>query len=212
MSRNIEELGLALEAYIKETEDLESKMIQNPRMNTPDNQKYLAERKEIVTVLGLDKTISEHYKGRSLSWLQTMMGSGGRIYASVQAAMDDTHLMVGEAPIGSILWFVNRNYGDIGLSVSKEMMVALNSAGHPMLDTFETVSWRGRFQGWSRRIGGKDFMPPPTCQHCLSDPRYTGTGMISEQRCPVCGAPYSGPRRSLEYITLLEAGLVSNEE
>lgn len=49
----------------------------------------------------------------------------------------------------------------------------------------------------------------PTCQHCLADPRFTPLGPDKDQRCPVCGAAYTGPRRSREYVTLLEAGLVT---
>jgi hypothetical protein len=52
--------------------------------------------------------------------------------------------------------------------------------------------------------------PPPTCQHCLADPRYTPVAPRDYGgKCPVCGSAYSGPRRSKEYVTLLEAGLVA---
>lgn len=53
---------------------------------------------------------------------------------------------------------------------------------------------------------------PATCQYCLADPRYTGLGPDKENRCPVCGSAYSGPRRSTEYNTLVEAGLVARGE
>lgn len=48
----------------------------------------------------------------------------------------------------------------------------------------------------------------PTCQHCLSDPRYTPVAPKGHARCPVCGAAYAGPRRDVEYGTLVAAGLV----
>lgn len=37
--------------------------------------------------------------------------------------------------------------------------------------------------------------PPPWCQHCWADPRYTKITDDKERRCPVCGADYTGPRR-----------------
>lgn len=52
----------------------------------------------------------------------------------------------------------------------------------------------------------------PTCQYCLADPRFTGLGPDKSRRCPVCGAPYSGPRRSAEYRALVEAGLVTADD
>jgi len=51
--------------------------------------------------------------------------------------------------------------------------------------------------------------PKPTCQYCLADPRCTPIALRPHPRCPVCGAPYSGPRREREYRVLLEAGLVA---
>jgi hypothetical protein len=52
----------------------------------------------------------------------------------------------------------------------------------------------------------------PTCQHCLADPRFTPLGVDKDKRCPVCGAAYSGPRRSEEYRALLDAGLVTADD
>jgi hypothetical protein len=51
---------------------------------------------------------------------------------------------------------------------------------------------------------------PPTCQHCLADPRYTPPAPSGATRCPLCGSAYYGPRRSLEYAALVAAGLVYN--
>lgn len=55
-----------------------------------------------------------------------------------------------------------------------------------------------------------DFIKPATCQYCLADPRHTPLGADAKHRCPVCGAAYSGPRRSLEFAALVAAGLVAN--
>lgn len=52
----------------------------------------------------------------------------------------------------------------------------------------------------------------PTCQHCLADPRYTPVAPKGIARCPVCGAAYAGPRRDIEYRTLVAAGLVVTGE
>lgn len=51
-------------------------------------------------------------------------------------------------------------------------------------------------------------IPQPMCQYCLANPRYTRVGSNPDQRCPVCGADYDGPRRDKEFRALLEAGLV----
>lgn len=51
----------------------------------------------------------------------------------------------------------------------------------------------------------------PTCQYCLADPRHTPLGADKSKRCPVCGAAYSGPRRSAEYRALVDAGLVTRD-
>lgn len=50
--------------------------------------------------------------------------------------------------------------------------------------------------------------PKPTCQYCLADTRYTPLAFNRNQRCPVCGAAYTGPRRDEEFQVLLEAGMV----
>jgi hypothetical protein len=52
---------------------------------------------------------------------------------------------------------------------------------------------------------------PPTCQFCLADGRYTPVAwhLPERERCPVCGAAYTGPRRDAEYQALLTAGLVA---
>jgi hypothetical protein len=55
-----------------------------------------------------------------------------------------------------------------------------------------------------------DDYVPATCQHCLADARYTPLGPVESERCPVCGAAYSGPRRSKEYRVLVEAGLTAH--
>jgi len=60
------------------------------------------------------------------------------------------------------------------------------------------------------RFAEDSFSRPPTCQHCLADPRYTETATNPEHRCPVCGSAYTGPRRGLEYAALVAAGLVHN--
>lgn len=59
--------------------------------------------------------------------------------------------------------------------------------------------------------------PPPAetphavCQHCLADTCHTPIAfhLPMDKRCPVCGAAYTGPRRSAEYQLLLEAGFVA---
>ncbi len=58
----------------------------------------------------------------------------------------------------------------------------------------------------------EDFDAPPTCPHCLSDPRYTPMGDPHEKRCPVCEVRYSGPVRTKEYAVLVASGLVSREK
>jgi len=58
----------------------------------------------------------------------------------------------------------------------------------------------------------EEFIRPATCQFCLADPKYTGLGPDPTKRCPVCGSAYCGPRRSKEYVTLVEAQLVSRED
>lgn len=52
----------------------------------------------------------------------------------------------------------------------------------------------------------------PICQYCLADSRYTAITEHKDKRCPVCGAYYTGPRRSEEYQVLLNAGYVSQED
>jgi tRNA(Ile2) C34 agmatinyltransferase TiaS len=48
----------------------------------------------------------------------------------------------------------------------------------------------------------------PICQYCLADGRYTKIADNKDRRCPVCGADYTGPRRSREYAVIREAGLL----
>lgn len=54
--------------------------------------------------------------------------------------------------------------------------------------------------------------PKPTCQYCLADTRYTPLAFNRNQRCPVCGAAYTGPRRDVEYGVLRDAGLVTRDD
>jgi hypothetical protein len=56
-----------------------------------------------------------------------------------------------------------------------------------------------------------EWTPPATCQYCLADCRYTTIAFDKpeNERCPVCGCAYTGPRRTAEYRVLLEAGLVA---
>lgn len=56
--------------------------------------------------------------------------------------------------------------------------------------------------------------PTPICQYCLADPRHTplATHLPADQRCPLCGVAYTGPRRSAQFRALTDAGLVAIEE
>jgi hypothetical protein len=54
--------------------------------------------------------------------------------------------------------------------------------------------------------------PAPTCQYCLADPRFTPLGPDKDNRCPVCGAAYGGPRRQEQFRALVEAGLVASDD
>ena len=62
------------------------------------------------------------------------------------------------------------------------------------------------FDGTILTVDG--FVAPPTCQYCLADPRFTPLAESKTRRCPVCGSSYTGPRRSKEYVALVEANLV----
>jgi hypothetical protein len=59
---------------------------------------------------------------------------------------------------------------------------------------------------------GEEVYLPATCQHCLADSNHTPLAVPPSIRCPVCGAAYSGPRRSREYQALVEAHLTSRED
>lgn len=66
--------------------------------------------------------------------------------------------------------------------------------------------------GQARAREERPGVPASTCQYCLADGRYTpiaSTDTPAEGRCPVCGAAYTGPRRTDEYRALMEAGLVN---
>ncbi len=73
----------------------------------------------------------------------------------------------------------------------------------------EGVFFRLSDEDFRNTFDTEPFDAPPTCQHCLSDPRYTPMGDPQEKRCPVCGVRYSGPRRTREYVVLVTSGLVA---
>ncbi len=50
------------------------------------------------------------------------------------------------------------------------------------------------------------------CQYCLADSNYTAITEEKENRCPVCGSRYTGPRRSKEFAAIRDAGLLENED
>ena len=52
----------------------------------------------------------------------------------------------------------------------------------------------------------------PVCQFCLADSRFTPIAADKSKRCPVCGAHYTGPRRSAQYRALVEAELVARDD
>ena len=54
--------------------------------------------------------------------------------------------------------------------------------------------------------------PGPVCQYCLADARYTPISESKGNRCPVCGAAYSGPRRDALHRVLVESGLVARDD
>jgi tRNA(Ile2) C34 agmatinyltransferase TiaS len=58
-----------------------------------------------------------------------------------------------------------------------------------------------------------DTTRTPVCQFCLADTRHTEIAghLPQDQRCPVCGAAYTGPRRDAHFRALLHAGLVAVE-
>jgi hypothetical protein len=89
-------------------------------------------------------------------------------------------------------------------SIIHDQLSALASAfASDHLTAYVTVS--------SHLVAVDDEEPPipqPICQYCLANPRKTTVTDDPERRCPVCGADYTGPRRSAEFRALIDAGLV----
>ncbi len=50
------------------------------------------------------------------------------------------------------------------------------------------------------------------CQYCLADSAYTIITQDKKRRCPICGADYTGPRRSKEFAAIRDAGLLGDHD
>ena len=96
--------------------------------------------------------MTEHYRGRSLYWLRTLLGQPARFPTAAEAAENSGPRSMTGPPLGAVVWYETEPYGNCALSLGDGLVLALNSGGYPVFRTVESPRL-GTFIGWTKTIG-----------------------------------------------------------